>query len=225
MRGFLILPLLGLLLLASTFSMAGQEQRLRMRPADRLMMELFTDYWQKVPYGMDLRLVNRGLAISMMQDMPLGLSRFSLAGGLAFYSHNLYADHLYQKANGTFYFQPIRQEYRKSKLSLNYLGVPVEIRFRGRDRGKGLRLFAGFSADYLVNAHTKFHGMDQAGSREIRIKEHSLEQISPFRLQAFARIGIGKWSLVSRFTLTEIFQDNPAREMVPVSLGISLSLY
>lgn len=216
---------IAILLLLSLQDLAGQGQQLRMRPADRLLVEFMADYWQNVPGAMRLHLVNRGASASIMHDMPLGFSRFSLAGGLSFHSHNLYADHLYRQGNGVFDFFPILQEFRNSKLNLNYLGVPVEFRFRGADRERGLRIFTGISADFLVSAHNKYRGLDPAGSREIKVKQHKLGQIRTFRLQAYGRIGIGNWSAVVRFPLTKIFYDNSASEMVPVSLGITRSIY
>jgi hypothetical protein len=219
---------LGAILLLQGLCLTAQP--LRMRPADRLMVEFIGDHWRNVPENMRQDIINRGFALQVIHDMPLGRSRFSVAAGMAFYSHNLYTDHFYQLTNwggasARFDFVPIPQEYTKNKLNLNYLGLPFELRYRGPDRERGLRLYAGISADYLVSANTKFRGLDRAGNREIKVKEHLPGQINPFRIQAYARIGIGKWAVIARLPLSKVFEDNSAREMVPVSLGLNWSLY
>jgi hypothetical protein len=200
-------------------------QPLRMRPADRLMAEFIGDYWRNVPGNMRQGPINRGFVLLGMQDFPLGRSRFSVAAGMAFYSHNLYTDHSYQRVNGVFDFVPIPHEYTRNKLNLNYLGLPLELRFRGPDRDQGLGLYVGVSADYLISAKTKFRGLDQAGSREIKVKEYVTAQVNPFRIQVYARAGIGKWAVVARFPLSKVFEEHGIGEMVPVSLGFSWSLY
>ena len=228
MRPLVRAVFLGAILLLPGLCLSAQP--LRMRPADRLMVEFIGDHWRNVPENMRQDIINRGLALLAIQDMPLGRTRFSVAAGMAFYSHNLYTDHFYQPTNwggahARFDFVPIPQEYKTNKLNLNYLGLPLELRYRGPGRERGLRLYAGISADYLVSANTKFRGLDQAGSREIKVKEHLPGQINPFRIQAYARVGIRKWAVVTRFPLTRVFEDNSAREMVPVSLGLNWSLY
>lgn len=214
------------LVLFTLFSNQGiRAQGIRMRPTDRLMVGVFTDYWRNVPGSVDPAAINRGIDLFLLQDMPLGTSRFSVAGGLAFFSHNLYTDHRYEKINGTFDFVPIRQEYKNNKLNLNYLGIPVELRFRGRDGDRGLRLYLGFSAAVLIQAHTKYRGLDPAGTGEIKVKENQPDQIRPFMMHAHFRIGIGKWSAYARVPLSEVFQGNSATGMTPVSLGLGLSIY
>lgn len=215
--------LLGAILLLPGLCLTAQP--LRMRPADRLLVEVIGDHWRNVPENMRPDIINRGVVLLAMHDMPLGTSRFSVATGLAFYSHNLYTDHRYQAINGQFDFVPIPREYTKNKLNLNYLGMPFELRFRGPGRERGLRLYAGISVDYLLSANTKFRGMDLKGNREIKVKEHLPGQINSFRMQAYARIGIGSWAVIARLPFNKVFEDNSAREMVPISFGLSWSLY
>lgn len=223
MRSVVRAVLLGTILLLTGLCLSAQP--LRMRPADRLLVEVIGDYWRNVPGNMRPHIINRGVVLLAMHDMPLGKSRFSVATGMAFYSHNLYTDHRYQPVNGLFDFVPIPQEYTKNKLNLNYLGLPFELRFRGPGRERGLRLYAGISADYLISANTKFRGLDLTGSREIKVKEHLPGQINSFRMQANVRIGMGSWAVIVRLPLNRVFEDNSAREMVPVSFGLSWSLY
>ncbi len=215
----------------------------RMFPTDRFIITPFIDVWQDVPGGMDLKTLQRGINISALQDMPLGRTNFSVAAGLGFTGHNLYSDnrYLYNPAHDRFDFHPIApgHDYDKNKISLNYLGVPVQIRYRSRELPSTLRFYAGMKAALLINAHTKYTGKqffpvqhgDNAGNemdvteRTVKIKEHKLENINKFGLGLTATIGYGMFNIFAFYPLTDVFEDNNASDMRPVSLGISLILF
>lgn len=215
----------------------------KMFPADRFIVTPFIDVWQDVPEGMELKTLQRGVNISALQDMPLGRTNFSVAAGLGFTSHNLYSDHryLYNPANDRFDFHPIAsdQSYDNNKISLNYLNVPVQFRYRSRDLPNTLRFYAGMQAGLLINAHTKYtgkgyfnmlHSEDSsngvgASERTGKIKEHKLENINNFSIGLTATIGYGMFNIFVYYPLTDVFEDNNAADMRPVSIGVSLILF
>ncbi len=234
-----------ILLLASFAGTVKAFEPPRMHPTDRFMVTLFTDVWQDTPDGMDLKTIQRGVSIEAMQDMPLGRSNFSVAAGLGFTSHNLYSDHryLYNLQEDIHDFYPIQLDYDKNKISLNYIDVPVQFRFRSRDLEQTFRLYAGVRAGYLVNAHTKYegkayfaepggiqfspdapHDMD-AVQRTTKIKEHKLENINDFRIGLTAMVGYGRVNVHFSYPLTDLFEDNKAEEMRPISLGLTFILF
>ncbi len=238
-----LLPIAIILILASVTVKAFEPPR--MHPTDRFMVTLFTDVWQDTPDGMDLNTIQRGVSIEAMQDMPLGRSNFSVAAGLGFTSHNLYSDHryLYNPQEDAHDFYPIQLDYDKNKISLNYIDVPVQFRFRSRDLERTFRLYAGVRAGYLINAHTKYegkayfaepggiqfspyapHDMD-AVPRTTKIKEHKLKNINDFRIGIAAMIGYGRFNVHFSYPLTDLFEDNSAEEMRPISLGLTLILF
>lgn len=214
----------------------------RMHPDDRFMVTLFTDVWQDLPGDMDLKTIQRGISISALQDMPLGRTNFSLAAGLEFTSHNLFSDHryLYKVRNNKFDFFPIDKdhEYDKNKLSLNYLEIPVQIRYRSRELPRTFRFYAGMKAGRLINAHTKFVGKTfwyltydddeteaTVTSRKVKIKEHRLKNIADYRIGITGTIGYGSVNLNIYYPLTGIFTENSAEDARPLSLGVSLILF
>ena len=215
----------------------------RMHPTDRFIVTVFSDLWQEVPDNISLRTIQRGVSINAMQDMPLGRSNFSVAAGLGFSSHNLYSDHRYQFDpffpggwEEKYDFTPIQDDYDKNKLSLNYLEVPVEFRYRTRDLNRTFRIYAGIKAGYLISGHTKFEGEESfllPGAdqipieliREVKIKEHSLDNIEKYRIGLTAMVGYGSVNLHFYYPLTRVFYDNSAEDMYPVSLGLSLILF
>ncbi len=205
-----------------------------MLPADRFMIDVFTDVWQNTPEGMSTNTINRGITISLMKDFPLGSSSFSFAAGAGFTGHNLYSDHYYthnEDIEGSYFdFAPIDetdQEIRKNKLSLNYLNVPLEIRFRTGNTARSIRLTAGLRAGILVNAHTKTHleFEDDDYPEEVEYKMHQLDNLEAFRLGVTARVGYGRFNINGYLPLTNIFEGNTVEDMNFFSLGITLSLY
>lgn len=244
---------IGLLLLGLFLTISSLQafEPSRMHPTDRFIVTLFTDVWQDVPDGIDLRTIQRGINISAMQDMPLGRSNFSIAAGLEFSSHNLYSDHHYRfhpyvpgVQDEKHDFTPIQQDYDKNKLSLNYLEVPVQFRYRTRDLQRTLRIYAGMKAGYLINGHTKYEGeasylmpggislpeelaslLNETAIRDIKTKEHKLGNLADYRIGLTAMVGYGSVNLHLYYPLTRVFEDNSAENMYPVSLGLSLILF
>lgn len=212
----------------------------------RLMVDLFTDLWSNAPEDMDINGINRGINISMMQDFRLGFSPFSVATGLGISSHNLYSDHFYEyiidwwssawPQPGTFDFTKIDEDYgdiKKNKLSLNYLNIPLEFRYRNTNLPKTFRIHAGLRLGYLINAHTKTHIKNEDGIlgpdtyNHWKYKAHKLGNLEKFQAGITGKIGYGRLSLFGYFPLTEIFKDNLPAElgMKPISVGISLIVY
>lgn len=208
----------------------------RMHPTDRFIVTVFTDLWQNTPDGMDTRFLQQGVSLKAMQDMPLGRSSFSLAAGLGFTSHNLYSDHLFNhdSYHGGYRFTPITNDYDRNKLSLNYLDIPVQIRYRSRGLDRNFRFYAGIKAGYLVNAHTKYvgqvaeglsHGWAPGSTRDVKFKEHKLENINKFRTSLTGMVGYGSINLSLSYMLTRVFENNHTEDMFPFSLGISVILF
>lgn len=226
-------------LMISTFFLAfsattiGQTPVIGMLPADRFMVDLFTDVWHNTPEGMTTNTINRGVTVSIMKDFPLGNSSFSFAAGAGFTGHNLYSDHYYtyDDTEGDYFdFIPIDEtegEIKKNKLSLNYLNVPLEIRFRTGNVPNVIRLTAGLRAGLLVNAHTKHHFEyeDDEYPEELKYKLHELENIENFRLGVIARIGYGRFNINGYLPLTNIFEGNTVEDMNFFSVGVTFSLY
>ncbi len=214
-----------IVLILAQYSHASSQQAIRMRPADHLIVDLFSDFWIQAPEPMNLKTINRGIQISLLYDMPIGTSLFSLATGLGVISQNLYSDHHYQYKEDIFDFYPIQSDYTKNKLNLNYLNIPLEFRFRNETSAKALRIHGGVSGSYLINAHTKYAGTDELQQRDVKRKTHKLGQIEKLNLSVHARIAYRKVGVFCRYSLSGVFYDNEAASMTPVSVGFMVVLY
>lgn len=208
-------------------SIAFSQDRTRMRPQDRMAISLFSDIWSDLPQDMKTNTINRGLSIDYTQEFPLGTSNFSFAAGLGFASHNLYSNHWYLHDNDRHNFEKIPKEldHTGNKLSLNYLNVPVEFRYRTRNTPRTFRIHAGIKAGLLIDAHTKYTGPLETNGRETKIKEKKLDNIESFLVGFHGRIGYGRVNLNTFISLTDIFEGNDAEQASFMSIGLSFIVF
>jgi hypothetical protein len=227
MRRLFLLWILMAFIITGSYS----QERTQMRPADRLIFELFTDFWSGLPEGLRQQSVNRGVNIQYLHDFPMGTTNFSLAAGLGFTGHNLYTNHVYfdPDRTGDHNFIPVADiysnEYRNNKLSLNYLTIPLEVRYRTRNLPQTLRLHAGIRTGWLVSGHTKYVGEVFPGGRQTLIKEKRLTNIENFLVGFQGRVGYGRFNLHTYLSLTDIFSDNNASDASVFSLGVAFILF
>ncbi len=227
MKNFLVIVLL------TGFGLTSQASDLvtRMRPQDRFFIETFVDIWQEIPGDIKSGSIDRGAAISYLYDYPIAKSSFSIAGGIHYTGHNFYSDsHLFSRVDNTNTFDfvelPDGIKVDKAKISLNYLGVPVEFRYFVRTLPKTLRVHLGFKTSYLVNAYNKYEGKDIAGNDyDVKFREYKLDNIQKFVYGVTARLGYGAINVFGYMPLNNIFYDNTAEDMYPISVGISLILF
>ncbi len=214
---------------ALVFTGVFSQDATRMRASDRFIFSIFTDVWSNLPEGMETNTINRGISIDYIQEFPISTSNFSVAAGLGFSSHNLYSDHWYIRdfENNVHSFFPIDDDfdYSNNKLSLNYINIPVEFRYRTRNTSRTFRVHAGIKGGLLINGHTKYVGEDAPNGRDTKLKEGKLDNIETFLLGFHGRIGYGRVNLNTFISLTDIFTDNNAANAEFMSLGISFILF
>lgn len=190
-------------------------------PLDKLIVDLNHDRWMRIPPGIDLKPWSYGINTNAYFDLPFGASPFSFAWGLGFTSHNVHSNGkvVYRlDASGKVFtaIEPITNDYIKNKLSLNYITLPVELRFRTLKKPK-FRLFVGGKAGYLVNSHTKYVDDD------IKIKVYRIKNVDPLMYGLTARIGIGRVQFTGYYSLTSVFERGKGeKDLIPYSVGINL---
>lgn len=203
------------------------QDRTKMRPADRLIIGLFTDVWSDLPGDVKTKGFNRGVSIDYLQDFPMGTSNFAVAVGLGFQSHNLYTNGIYTRTlEGFNFFEtiPSSVDYRTNKISLNYLTLPLELRYRSRDLPKTFRVNAGLKAGYLIDAHTKFVGKWD-GKNMTKYKEGKLGNIEKVMLGVNTRIGYGRFNLNGYFPIQGIFKAEADKDASFMSIGLSMIMF
>jgi hypothetical protein len=183
--------------------------------------DLFTDFWINPPAGIDVRGFNQGANIYGMYNHQFGESNMHFAFGIGTGFHNLYSNSVIPdiKADSIqFIVIPDTVGYKKSKVGLSYIDLPVELRFKTE---KKFRLAVGFKLGYLIDVKTKFKGFDENGHLFIT-KSKQVSQIQKFRFGPTLRIGYDWFSVYTYFQVTDMFdKGNGPENVYPISLGIT----
>jgi hypothetical protein len=184
---------------------------------------MFTDFWMNTPDGMKTRTINQGVNVFGTYNMPFGKSNFSFAIGLGITVHNLYWNYMYQGDSASFQFAQIdTTNYKRSKLTLPYLEIPVEFRFKTKSK---FAVAIGFKVGYMMYAHSKYVGDDSRFSptNKVKYSVKGIKNIETFSYGPTLRVGY-KWiHLNAAYSLSKIFQKGSGRpEMYPVSVGFVL---
>ncbi len=192
--------------------------------------DFFSDIWQNVPESLELSTINRGVSLSGMYNYQFGKSNFSFAIGLGFTSHNMYTNSFVvtDTTEGKTYFKPINDslsniEYKKSKVSVSYLEIPVEFRLKTT---KKFRLALGFKLGYLIDKHYKYKGDDfQGGEGEAIYKHNNIDYLEKYRYGPTFRIGYKFINLMAYYQISKLFKPDQGPDMYPISVGITIMPY
>lgn len=197
---------------------------------DRIAIDIKSDQWIQTPPGIKTKLYSIGVSAFLYKDIPLNKkSNLSIAYGIGLTSDNIHH-------NGTFTTStnnpsnssytkliPLASNYktRINKITLNYIEVPFELRFRTMNKSLeerrrfNFRFYPGFKAGYLMGSHTKLVTDD------VKIKVYRTPNTLFYRYGPTLRIGFNKVSFIAFYSLTGIFEKNKGNELNTFSLGIS----
>lgn len=120
------------------------------------------------------------------------------------------------------------RDYRKSKLALTYVDIPLEIRFQTSDKnGKAFKISAGAKAGYLIKAQSKV----KYETDDIEVKEKAAHSffLNNFRYGLVGRIGYGYVNAFAYYSLSELFEKDKwpegYAEATPFIIGISFTTF
>lgn len=193
-------------------------------------IDVFSDIVMDAPDGIEFRTINQGANVYSMYTYPIKESNFAFAIGLGLGMHNLYSNSLLKNDSaGVSFLEKIpdvatdesgtKIDYKKSKISMTYVDIPAEIRFKTES---GFKVALGIKAGFLLNAHTKYKGDDPEDGSSIKIKEGNLSNFQAWRFGPTIQIGY-KWVCLTGFySISKVFEENNGPQIYPVSIGISL---
>lgn len=113
--------------------------------------------------------------------------------------------------------------FRRNKLTVSHLNVPLMMEFQTRNRQNGSTPFhiaAGVNTGVRLRSHTKQVYRDE-GSRQTD-KDRDDFFLAPFRYEAMVTIGWGQINLFATYALNDMFRQDKGPELVPFSAGIRL---
>jgi hypothetical protein len=204
------------------------------RPNDHLLLQVGYDGWAQKPDSMHTTGLSRSFNAYFMLDFPFKTDpRFSVGIGAGVSTSSIYFSKTIIGIAGnttrlTFKNVADTNYYKKYKLSLAYLEVPLELRFSSNPEhpGKSLKFAIGGKIGTLVNAHTKGKNLlNKAGTalNTYTVKENSKRYFNGTRLSGTARIGYGNFSLFGSYQITTLLKDVAGPPIHPYSVGLTLS--
>ncbi|MCX6278078.1 MAG: outer membrane beta-barrel protein [Bacteroidetes bacterium] len=183
---------------------------------------LFTDIWMNVPDGMKTRTINQGVQVNGMYNMPFGKSNLSFAIGIGISVHNLYWNYRFQGDSASFQFVKIDNlGYKRSKLTLPYLEIPLEFRLKTKSK---FALGVGFKVGYMVYSHAKWVGDDYlfTTNNTLKVSFKDIQNIEKFAYGPTLRVGYKWFHVNAYYSLSSVFQKDSGVDMYPISIGFLL---
>ncbi len=162
-------------------------------------------------------------SFGFLRDMPINKSRtFAIATGLGYsinnYNQNLLVTENNQMLNYITFSSNVA--YDKNKLILDYVDLPIEVRWRTStpESHKFLRIYTGFKLSCLVFDRSKY--VDEQGTN--RIIGNS--DFSKFQYGTYLSVGYNTWNGYVYYGLNPIFKsgtlDNKNIEIRTLNFGL-----
>ncbi len=185
---------------------------------------LFTDIWMNTPAGMKTRTINQGVNVFGTYNLPLGKSNFSFAIGVGISVHNLYWNYYFnERPSDSIQFSKIPDSigHKRSKLTMPYLEIPLEFRFKTKSK---FAVCVGFKVGYMIYSHSKWVGDDylwQSGNT-LKASFKDIKNLENFAYGPTFRVGYKWFHLNAYYSLSNIFTKGKGIDMYPVSVGFVL---
>jgi hypothetical protein len=161
---------------------------------------------QKRPEGIRQNKFSSGIAFGVLRDMPFNKKRtWSIAAGLGYAINNFNQNIAITKVGSEPVYGIIDSDlsFDKNKIILNYVEVPIEIRWRTStpESHKFWRVYTGLKVGYLVFDRYKYQDNDN---------KYSISNNPDFnKLQygAYMAVGYNTWNFNIYYGLNPIFKS------------------
>ncbi len=108
--------------------------------------------------------------------------------------------------------------FRKSKLTLSYLTLPLMLEYQFKANGGSNKLFVsgGVVGALNLGSHTKVKNDHQKN------KDKGSFSVAPFKYSGIFQIGGNNLSLYATYSFSELFRNGTGPSLAPFSIGFSL---
>jgi hypothetical protein len=206
------------------------------KAGDHIMLQLGTDHWSGMPDSIDSHTkgLSRGGNIYVMMNKPFKNNpRFGVAFGIGIGTSNMYFKNYNIDLKSTAVKLPFTaldsaDHFKKYKLSIAYLEIPLEFRFVNNPEkdNKSLKAAIGVKVGTLLNVHTKGKTLQNKTGGTVNTyteKESNKRFFNTTRIAATGRIGLGNYSLYGSYQLTALIKDGVGPIIHPFEIGFCLS--
>jgi hypothetical protein len=223
---------LSILLAAFLFAFPGYSQVVTEKTKKKISIGvgLSTDIMMDVPSGVKTWAINRGATVFGTYNVPFGKSDYSFAIGLGISSHNIFGNFIVNSTDSATWLTKIPDtvNYKRSKLTLAYLDVPVEFRFKSKTK---VSVGVGFKAGLLIGSYSKYVGDGGIETPNYTLKENTgrqrvkfwgIKNLSQFTYGPTLRVGYKWFNVAGYYMISNLFEKNKGPEMYPISVGFIL---
>ncbi|MEQ9262939.1 MAG: porin family protein [Owenweeksia sp.] len=232
MKNLIVFIAVGLLISVSAFGQIKPKQD------DWVAYDLTHDFLLDAPQGLEQSWRSNGHSLSFTDDVQFSEgSNFSFAYGIGFTSNNYYNNLSIETdpGNGLEFISFLDTDtVNSNKLTVQYIHIPIELRFRSNPNQKGnfFRFYVGAKVGVRINSYSKL--ITDQFNRQF----NDLGSLNRFMYGAYTRIGYSFINIYAYYSLSDLFSDqlypvgvNPALAFTekfspgtPISVGISLTL-
>jgi len=223
---FIILLFTALFIVSQGFSQVVNEKT---KKKISIGVGLYTDIMMKMPSGIDQRAINQGVTLLGTYNIPFGKSDFSFAIGLGLSSHNIFGNFYINSTpdSTTFFKIPDSINYKKSKINVSYLEVPLEFRFKSKTK---VSVAVGFKGGLMIASSWKYIGDGPISTNNFtlndtqkqRVKFWGIENLEQFTYGPTLRIGYKWFNVYGYYMISQMFTKNQGPDMYPISVGFVL---
>lgn len=189
---------------------------------DELYIDVSWETWLNPPDNIDMeRARQRGITFSSLFRLDGGDNKLGIAPGIGFSSANINTNtkRWSFNENGNLKETFDNPDYRKNKVVLSYLEIPIELQYRTKKDDKDcFKVSLGVKGGWLVDLHTK---LKQDNGNKIKQKFRS-----PFRdyqYGTYLRMGHDNLFLFGHLGISSVFDANNAPETQSLSIGLTWS--
>jgi hypothetical protein len=205
------------------------------RANDHFMIEFSYDNWIGKTDSMNTSGFSRGFAFYFMYDFPFKSDpHFSVGAGIGIDASNIFFHNtevlVAAAGNQTLAFPNTTNgnHYKKYKLVLTNLDVPIELRyaFHPENTNNSWKIALGFKAGILLSAYNKGKDLESPAGQTINEfiqKQSSKEFFNSGRIVGTARVSYGFIGFFGTLQLTPLLSNGAGPTLNPYSLGIVLS--
>ena len=192
--------------------------------------DVFYDLWlytRDAPYMdefFDLRVMQQGATGFMQYNMQIGKKELaSFAVGLGIRNHNMYSNSLIEDIKSDtikFASIPADVDYRKAKINLTYIDLPIELKLRWEN---GLKIVPGFKVGYLIDSKQKYKGDRYDAKIMVKEKTKTIRQMQKWSYGVTFRVGYKFIAAYAYYQISDIFEKGKGPEISMVSLGLTIT--
>jgi hypothetical protein len=187
-------------------------------------VDFFTDVWFNKPLGMETRTVNQGVNAFMQYNFYFnekGTVAFGVGPGIS--NHNLYSNMKVEDIKAdTINFVPIVGDYRRSKVNVVYIYIPMEVKFRFNHE---VKFSIGFDFGWKIDSKQKIViNTKNSPDTKINIKEKNIDHMDKFTYGPRLRLGWKFVDFYAFYQINGIFEKGYGVDNLNyLSLGLSIT--